>query len=124
MRDVLFVAAGGAIGAALRYVVGTAIVARTGETFPWHTAAINLSGAFLIGMLLAMPWAGMATGAPWRLFLIVGVLGGFTTFSTLAYESIALAAEGRTLAGFANMFGSGMLGLTAAWLGVMTGRAL
>jgi len=122
MRDVLFVAAGGAIGAALRYGIGAGITARTGEGFPWHTLVINVVGAFLIGMLLALPWTGMSSGAPWRLFLITGILGGFTTFSTLSYESIELATQGRALAGLANMFGSGALGLTAAWLGLMTGR--
>ena len=122
MRDVLFVAAGGAIGAALRYVVGLSITARTGESFPWHTLAINLVGAFLIGVLLALPWTGMDSGASWRLFLVTGILGGFTTFSTLSHESVELVAQGRAFAGLANMFGSGALGLGLAWLGLMTGR--
>lgn len=122
MRDMLFVAAGGAIGAALRYGIGIGITARTGESFPWHTMVINISGAFLIGVLLALPWAGMGPGASWRLFLVVGVLGGFTTFSTLSYESVELITQGRAFAGLANMFGSGALGLGAAWLGIMTGQ--
>jgi fluoride exporter len=122
MRDVLFVAAGGALGAALRFGIGAGITARTGEGFPWHTLVINVSGAFLIGLLLALPWSGMSSGASWRLFLVVGVLGGFTTFSTLSYESIELMAEGRAFAGLANMFGSGVLGLGAAWLGILTGQ--
>ena len=123
MRDVLFVAAGGAIGAALRYGIGLGITARTGEGFPWHTLAINVVGAFLIGMLLALPWTGMSSGAPWRLFLVTGILGGFTTFSTLSYESIELVSQGRAIAGLANMFGSGALGLGAAWLGLLAGRS-
>jgi fluoride exporter len=98
------------------------ITARTGEGFPWHTLVINVSGAFLIGLLLALPWSGMSSGASWRLFLVVGVLGGFTTFSTLSYESIELMAQGRAFAGLANMFGSGVLGLGAAWLGILTGQ--
>jgi CrcB protein len=124
VRDVLFVAAGGAIGAALRYGVGIGVTARTGEAFPWHTLVINISGAFLIGMLLALPWVGMNAGAPWRLFLVTGILGGFTTFSTLSYESVELISQGRAFAGLANMFGSAVLGLFAAWLGLMAGRAL
>jgi fluoride exporter len=124
MRDVLFVAAGGAIGAALRYGIGIQITARAGEGFPWHTLVINVVGAFLIGVLLALPWVGMGSGAPWRLFLVTGILGGFTTFSTLSYESIELISHGRVFAGLANMFGSGALGLGAAWLGLMTGRIL
>jgi CrcB protein len=122
VKDVFFVALGGAIGAALRYLIGTSITARTGEGFPWHTFVINVSGAFLIGLLLALPIAGMRSGAPWRLFLVTGVLGGFTTFSALSYESMVLIDQGRVLAGLANMFGSGVAGLTAAWLGIMAGR--
>lgn len=124
MRDVFFVAAGGAIGAALRYIIGLGITARMGESFPWHTLVINVSGAFLIGALLAAPWVGMGPGAAWRLFLVTGVLGGFTTFSALSYESIELVARGSAFAGLANMLGSGVLGLAAAWLGVVAGRLL
>ena len=122
MRDVLFVAMGGAIGAALRYVVGSGISARAESAFPWHTFAINISGAFLIGLLLTLPLAGMHSGAPWRLFLVTGILGGFTTFSALSWESIELVANGRLFSGLANMFGSGVVGLGAAWLGLVVGR--
>jgi CrcB protein len=118
------VAAGGAIGASLRWGIGTWMVGRTGSTFPWHTMLINVAGAFLLGLLMALSLERGAISGDWRLFLGTGVLGGFTTFSTLSYESIALMQSGLMTAGLANMFGSGVAGLLAAWLGVVAGRAL
>lgn len=124
MRDLAAVAVGGAIGASLRWALGTWIVERTGAGFPWSTFVINVGGAFLIGVLMALSLErGVLTG-DWRLFLGTGVLGGFTTFSTLSYESIALMQDGLWAAGFANMFGSGVAGLLAAWLGLVVGRAV
>jgi len=124
VRDIAAVAVGGAIGATLRWVLGTWIVGRTGSAFPWHTLAINVLGAFLIGVLMAVSLERGAVGGTWLLFLGTGVLGGFTTFSTLSYESIALMNQGLMAAGFANMFGSGIAGLAAAWFGLVVGRAI
>lgn len=124
MRELFLVAAGGAIGAGLRYTVGVAFVSRTGPGFPWHTFGINILGAFLLGLLMAASFASAPSGAAWRLFLAPGLLGGFTTFSTLSYESVALTQQGLVGAGLANMFGSAAAGLAAAALGVLAGRAL
>ena len=124
MRDLAAVAIGGAIGASLRWALGTWIVDRTGAGLPWHTFVINISGAFLIGVLMALSLEKGVVGGNWRLFLGTGVLGGFTTFSTLSFESIALMQNGLWAAGFANMFGSGAAGLAAAWLGLVVGRAV
>ena len=120
----LAVAAGGAIGATLRWGVGNWVVGRTGPGFPWHTMLINVSGAFLIGVLMALSLERGVVSSDWRMFLGTGVLGGFTTFSTLSYESLALMQSGLWTAGLANMFGSGVLGLAAAWLGIVVGRAV
>ena len=124
VRELAAVAAGGAIGASLRWSLGTWIVGRTGPGFPWHTMLINISGAFLIGVLMALSMEKGAVPVDWRLFLGTGVLGGFTTFSTLSYESIALMQDGLWAAGLTNMFASGIAGLVAAWLGLVAGRAL
>jgi len=124
MREVLLVAAGGAIGAAARYVVGLMITSRTGPGFPWHTLLINVTGAFLIGVLFALPLGGTPSAAAWRLFLATGILGGFTTFSALSFESVDLIARGQALSGLANIFGSGVAGLLAAWAGLTVGRLL
>jgi CrcB protein len=122
--DVLIVAAGGAIGAAARYTVGGWLADRFGPTFPWHTFVINVTGAFLLGVLMALSVERGIVPQAWRLALGVGVLGGYTTFSTLSYESVALLSEGAYALGFANMFGSGAAGLVAAWLGLAVGRVI
>jgi fluoride exporter len=85
---------------------------------------VNLSGAFLIGVLMAFSVEKGALSGDWRLFLGTGILGGFTTFSTLSYESIALMQDGLWSQGMLNMFASAALGLVAAWLGLVAGRAL
>jgi CrcB protein len=124
VREVAAVAVGGAIGATLRWSIGTWVVGRTGPGFPWHTMLINVAGAFLIGVLMALSVERGVVSGDWRLFLGTGVLGGFTTFSTLSYESIALMQNGLWSAGFVNMFGSAILGLGAAWIGIVVGRAV
>jgi CrcB protein len=122
--DITLVALGGALGAGARFVLGGWLTDRWGVGFPWHTFAINVGGAFLLGLLMSLSLERGAVSPSWRLFLGTGLLGGFTTFSTLSYESLALMAEGSTMRGFANMFGSGAAGLVAAWLGFVAGRIL
>jgi CrcB protein len=122
--DVLIVAAGGAVGAAARYVLGGWLADRFGPAFPWHTFVINITGAFALGVLIALSVERGIVSQEWRLALGIGVLGGYTTFSTLSYESIALLSQGSYALGFANMFGSGAVGLVAAWLGLAIGRVI
>ncbi len=122
MTHLLLVAIGGALGAGTRYLLGGWLTDRWGASFPWHTLAINVGGAFLLGVLMSVSLDRGGVSLSWRLFLGSGILGGFTTFSTLSYESIALIAEGSTVAGVANMFGSGLLGLAAVTLGIVVGR--
>ena len=124
LASVIEVVIGAGIGGGLRYVLGGWIAERWGTAFPWHTLAINVSGAFLLGLLMALSIDRGVVSPDWRLFLGTGVLGGFTTFSTLSYESIALLEQGLVLQGAANMFGSGLLGLVAAVLGLFLGRAI
>ena len=122
LADITLVALGGALGASARFVVGGWLTDRWGVAFPWHTFAINVGGAFLLGVLMSLSLERGAVSPSWRLFLGTGILGGFTTFSTLSYESLALMAEGSMARGMANMFGSGAAGLVAAGLGFVAGR--
>jgi len=122
--DVAGVVIGAGIGGGLRYVLGGWMAERWGASFPWHTLVINVSGAFLLGMLMAVTVERNLLPGSMRLLLGVGLLGGFTTFSTLSYESIALLEQGFFVQGAANMFGSAVLGLGAAVLGLMAGRAI
>jgi CrcB protein len=122
VRDIALVAAGGGIGAALRFVLGGWLAERFGPSFPWHTFAVNVSGSFILGVLMALSLDRNAIGPGWRLFLGVGVLGGYTTFSTLSYESVQLVEQGLVLQGLGNMFGSGVAGLVAVVAGLALGR--
>ena len=120
---IVLVALGGALGAVARYLLGTWISARFGPDFPWGSFVINVTGAFLIGLVLGLVSGGLLS-AEARIFLAVGVLGGYTTFSTFAYETLELLVDGNTLAFFLNAFGQLILGLFAVYLGLVVSRLL
>jgi CrcB protein len=122
--NVLLVAAGGAIGAAARYLAGLWIVARFGAGFPWGTFFVNVTGSFVIGIVLVLVEGGtLPAGA--RLFLAVGILGGYTTFSSFSYETLQLLAGGGALGPvLLNTLGQLLAGLMAVYLGVIVGRVL
>ena len=118
------VAIGGAVGSVARFLVGNWFVQRFGPAFPWGTLTINLTGAFLIGVVLqlAQTRAGLPPYA--RVFLATGLLGGYTTFSTYAYETYLLGREGFAAQGAFYGFGSVVAGVVAAFLGVVLARAV
>lgn len=121
--NVLLVAAGGAIGAASRYLLGGWIQSRLGPDFPWGTFIVNVSGCLLIGVVLGLAERGALPGEA-RLFLAVGVLGGYTTFSTFGYETLKLIEGGETAAALLNAFGQLALGLAAVYLGLVAAHIL
>lgn len=124
MVNVLAVAIGGATGATLRYLAGELIGARGRGGFPLATLTVNVLGAFLLGILMAL-LAGRGESAEWwRLLLGVGVLGGFTTFSTFAFETVELMHEGALALALANAAGSVVAGLLATVAGIYVGRML
>lgn len=119
MTKILLIALGGGVGAALRYALSGWIHRLLGVAFPWGTLGVNLLACLLLGMAAA--WLTGA-GAPrvreeWKLALTVGLLGGFSTFSTWAFESFASAQEGDLRAAGANIIGSALLGLLCVWIG-------
>lgn len=124
MRELALVATGGALGASARWWLGGLLADRFGGMFPWHTLVVNLTGAFLLGLLLGLPADNPLAAGEWRLFLGIGVLGGYTTFSTLSFESMQLIQQGLVAQGLANMFGSGAAGLVAVAAGLMLARAI
>lgn len=124
MRHLALIAAGGASGAVLRYLVAGWI---QGERpgFPLGTLAVNALGCLLFGFLVRfVDGAGLLGGEGARLFLLVGFLGGFTTFSTYGWESFALARDGERALALANVAASNVLCLGALWLGVWAADAL
>jgi len=122
---VLFVGAGGFIGAVARYVLGGwvhSIVPMS--TFPWGTLAVNISGCFLIGLLGGLAESRRTFGPEVRMFIFIGVLGGFTTFSSFAHETLALARDAEFVRASANIAGQVIGGLASAWLGYALIRSL
>ncbi len=91
------VMAGGALGAALRFMVGDALLRQFGHGFPWGTLTVNLVGAFAAGYLMMWLQSRGSQAPYWRAFLIVGLLGGLTTFSALMMETLVFARTGRGL---------------------------
>ena len=94
MPHLLLVMLGGAIGAGCRYGVGRLAAAQLGPGFPWGTFIVNLAGGFLAGALLSLLAAEGARAEPLRLFLGVGILGGFTTFSAFSAETAGMLQRG------------------------------
>ena len=117
MNRYLMVMLGAALGGLARYVIGTAIMQRFTGRFPLGTLVVNVTGCFLIGILMT---AFAERGAPhpnWRLLLVVGVLGGYTTFSSFGWETFQAIDEGSRWTGFANVALSVILGYLAVTLG-------
>jgi fluoride exporter len=114
----LAIAAGGGIGAVLRHLVNHVVQARFGAAFPLGIFIVNVGGCLAIGLvagLLASTRLHLSEQA--RTFVVVGVLGGFTTFSSFGLDTFTLARGGHTLAAFGNAVGQLVLGLAAVWLG-------
>ncbi len=118
LKQCLVVGAGGFLGAAARFLVGTAIAGRYGTQFPWATFIVNVSGSFVLG-LMATLIAGQVLAPNWRLFVSVGFIGAYTTFSTLEYETAALGFSGAALG---NVLGSVAAGYAAVQLGIKLGQ--
>ncbi len=121
MLGLLFVALGGAIGSATRYLMSGWFAAQFGPAFPYGTFVINVSGSFIIGLFLAFAQERVSLSPYWRLFFAVGVLGGYTTFSTFEYESIRLLQDGEMLLGVGYLVGSVVIGAIGAVAGIAVG---
>ncbi len=115
----ILVLVGGAVGSLTRFVVGTAIVARLGGRFPYGTVFINLTGSFLIGFAMTYLTERTYLNPNWRFLLVIGFLGGYTTFSSFEWETLSLMRDGSRWLGLLNGFGSFIIGYGAVWLGAV-----
>jgi len=118
----LLVLAGGAAGSLARYAAGTAIMTRMGSRFPFGTLFVNITGSFLIGLLMTLLTERVHPHPNLRLLLVVGFLGGYTTFSSFEWESYAAIRESGFWLGLVNLAGSVVVGYAAVWLGALLGR--
>jgi CrcB protein len=118
----LLVLVGGGTGALARYVAASAIMTRFGGKFPLGTLVINVTGSFLIGFVMTMLTERFQLDPQWRLLLVVGFLGGYTTFSSFEWETLTAVRDGALWAGILNIVSSVVLGYIAVWLGVVLAR--
>lgn len=118
------IAAGGALGAMMRYGVSNGVHAMLGRGFPWGTLTVNVFGSLLMGLLYVLMLERMSISAEWRGVLQIGLLGAFTTFSTFSIETLMLLESGESLKAMINIVASILLCLLAVWAGVVVGRQL
>lgn len=115
---VIFVAIGGALGSVFRYALGTWTQTTSKSIdFPYGTLAVNLIGCFIIGFLAQLAETRGVFTSESRAFVFIGILGGFTTFSSFGNETINLLRDGETLNALANVGANVIFGLILVWLG-------
>jgi len=120
----LLVGGGGFVGSILRYAVSGAVQRWSDSaSFPWGTLSVNVLGCLVIGGLGGLADARQVLGPEARQFLMLGLLGGFTTFSTFGYETLTLMRDGQFVRATGNVVGTVMLCLFAVWLGYTLGSA-
>ena len=122
MDRYLVVLAGAGVGGLARYVAGSWIMQKYGGRFPLGTFLINVTGSFLIGVLMTLLTERWQPQPNWRLFLVVGVLGGYTTFSSFEYETYQAVREGARWMGLLYVSASVVLGYFGVWLGAVLAK--
>jgi len=126
MAVYLWIALGSAIGGIARYWTSGLVAIQFGETFPWGTLAVNVLGSFVIGLIatLTSPDGRLFAGAEVRQFLMIGVCGGYTTFSTFSIEALELLRNGELYRAGAYIAASVLLCVVAVWLGYAVAAGL
>lgn len=120
--NVLLVAIGGALGAVSRYGLGGLVHRFTPPDFPYGTFVVNIVGCLVFGVLAGLAEQRFALGPQARAFLLIGVLGGFTTFSSFTFESFQLLRDAEVARAFINIAGQVVIGLAALWAGFVLAR--
>jgi CrcB protein len=122
----LAVALGGALGTVGRYFISGLVANAFGETFPWGTLIINITGSFIIGFFgtLTAPEGRLMVGGMTRQFVMVGVCGGYTTFSSFSLQTLNLMRDGEWVPAAGNVLGSVVFCLIGVWLGAMSATAI
>ena len=115
---VFWIGLGGFLGANARYFLSRAILDRTGGAFPWGTLTVNVLGSLLIGVCVELIIQRVFENPAYRLFLVVGLLGGFTTFSAFSYETVALIEDDKLVRAGAYVLASNLAAVAACWAGI------
>ena len=118
MRALIFVGIGGGLGSILRYVISVFVGRHIPIVFPLGTLLVNISGCFLIGVFYSVIARHADINPDWRLFLITGICGGYTTFSTFSYDGLVLLKQGSSLSFMMYVLGSVVIGLLATFAGI------
>jgi len=124
MNQLLVIAAGGAFGSVMRFLMSSWVYSALGRGFPYGTLAVNIIGCLLMGFLTVLLVERMSLGPEWRAAILIGVLGGFTTFSSFSIETWNLIEAGAHAKAIANMVLSVVVCVGATWIGVVAGRQL
>jgi fluoride exporter len=124
MNRYVLVGLGGFLGSILRFWAGAYISERMGTRFPYGTFIINITGSFLIGLVVTLLAERTHWSASFRYLIPIGFIGGYTTFSTFELETFQSFRDGEFLIAFLNVLLSVVVGFIAVWLGAIAGRAL
>jgi len=124
MTKYLIVGLGGAVGSVLRFWAGGYIGTRLGTRFPYGTFVINITASFLIGFIMTLLAERADWNPNWTYLLVIGFLGGYSTFSAFEYETFRVFQDGELLIAGLNVVGSVVIGFFSVWLGVIAGRTI
>jgi len=124
MKDVLWISIGAAVGANLRYAVSHWIAKALSSSFPWGTLIINVTGSFILGFFLVWTTDRVLADPRWRALVAIGFCGGYTTFSSYAFETITFWQQGNHLFALGNFVTNNLLALVGVVAGAMLARIL
>lgn len=124
MKDFLAISLAAIVGANLRYLLSRLAVREFGAVFPYGTLAINIMGSFIVGFFVIWTTERVLLDPRWRLLVVVGFCGSFTTFSSYAFESMSFFERGQLGLMLANIFSNNILCLAGALAGIAVARAL
>jgi CrcB protein len=124
VKDFLAISLAAIVGANLRYLLGRLAAREFGSVFPYGTLGINIVGSFIVGFFVIWTSERVLIDPRWRLLVVVGFCGSFTTFSSYAFESMAFFEQGQWGLMLANVFGNNLLCLAGALAGIALARAL
>jgi CrcB protein len=124
LQTILWISIGAIVGANLRYFVGQSVAKLLSSSLPYGTLIINITGSFILGFFLVWTGERVLADPRWRMLIAIGFCGGYTTFSSFAYETFALFEQGRFAASALNVMVTNILCLLAVMAGAAIARGI